>query len=293
MLKRKLVNKYIFIVLLIVNIFSQKTFAKIGEDHSWDMLAVIGLYSENDFSVSYVNKQKLDYLFASINSYIDKYNQDNFYNNLKAEFPYFNWGEYGHRLINHWGFDIDIDLDSEGTPSDRQYPEALKSTFQEKFEYYYGNETTFLISDWNRFLKYIRDTQKERNFQIINSIKTNLGIRANDSRDIGAILYYTHLLGDHVEHEGNLTGLSVLEIDKILLNINLHIKNLSKQNKGIYTLYKNAINSIRQTNETDYAEEILNYMKIYIPKIIKQNFSTQFANKGLIFCFEEEILKVS
>lgn len=293
MQKKNLIrNKQLIFFLFFTFLILAPVTAKSGEGHSWDMLAVIGLYSENDLSKSGVNYQKLYSLFSSINDYIDKYNQDGFYDILKQNFPYFSWGKYGHRLINHWGFDLDLDLDSEGAPTINQYPNSLSITFEEKFRNWYGDDANFLVSDWYRFLKYIRDAQEKRNQKIIDAVKINLGLNTSASRDVAALLYYTHLLGDHIEHEGAITGESVLELEKIIKNIDLHVKSLSKKCSWFYNDYKKSVKSIPKLDDSSYAEQVLSYIEIYVPKILKFQYSTQFTNKGLNFCFEEELLKV-
>lgn len=261
--------------------------AKNGEEHSLDMLSVLGLYSKNDMSTSNVNYQSLKSMFSSVNDYIDNYNRDDFYDTLKQEFPYFNWGEYGHRLINHWGFDLDDDLISEGIPSENQYPESLSVTFEEKFRSYYGDDANFLVSDWYRFLRYIRDEQANRNQKMTSAVRSRLGTNTTSSRDIAALLYLTHLLGDHIEHEGAKTGESVLELEKIIKNIDNHVKWLSKKCRWFYDDYRQSVKSIRnKSDDSEYAQSVLDCMTVYVPKILKFQYSEQFTRKNLIFCFE-------
>ena len=62
------------------------------------MLEVLGLYSNNDISSSYLNLSILQELFTKINDYCDKLNvinsegaSDNFYNQLRSEFNFFTY----------------------------------------------------------------------------------------------------------------------------------------------------------------------------------------------------------
>lgn len=307
--RKRLVNKIIILVILInylqIPIYSKNGHGKkFGDDcHCLDMQKVLGFYSETDISTSYQNYTKLVTMFDSINNLIDQNITKEFYNELKENFKYFNYGEYGHRIIYHWAFDIDKDI------SDRQFQDALAKLFNAKisapyqtypeyisiYEKIYKKPLTDEIwqSEWSRFKSFIRENQEKQNNELINIVHKYLGLYNSDSRDIAAILYYVHLLGDHVEHSGELTGFSVLEIDDILKNVDIHVKNLSKTNKGLYSLYRNAINSLVELDEKSYAKDILNTMSTYIPQIIKIRFSNELVKKNLIFLFEESLSNVS
>ena len=290
--KRRLVNKLSFLFALFI-IGVLPIYSKSGYWHSMDMLSVLGLNSKNNQPLTYQNYDKLKNMFDSINNLIDQNISTEFYGELKKSFKYFNYGEYGHRIIYHWAFDIDKDI------SDFQFQNALVKLFNAKisasvstypgyisvYEKLYGRPLTDEIwhNEWDRFKTFIQINQEKCNDELINIVRNNLGINSTDSRDIAAILYYVHLLGDHVEHSGELTGCSVLEIETIINNIDLHVKNLAKNNKGNYTLYKNAINNLPKGDEKSYAESI----------IIKFRFSNEFAKKNLYFIFEEDLLNVS
>lgn len=301
-LKRKFVNKLtLFFTFFIIT--TSQIYSKSGYWHSMDMLSVLGLNSVNNQPVANQNYEKLKDMFDSINNLIDQNISNEFYTELKDSFKYFNYGEYGHRIIYHWAFDIDKDI------SDFQFQNALAQLFNAKisapvstypkyisvYEKIYGKPLTDEIwqNEWNRFKIYIQRNQEKCNDKLINIVRNNLGINSVDSRDIAAILYYVHLLGDHAEHSGELTGLSVLEIKTIINNIDLHVKNLARKNKGIYALYKNAINNLPIGDEKSYAENIINTMSNYIPRIIKFRFANEFTRKNLQFIFEEGLLNVS
>ena len=303
MQKRKLINNKAIIIALLCVFISAPLYSKSGYWHSIDMQSVLGLYSVNNQSVSNQNYEKLKSMFDSINNLIDQNITNEFYNELKENFLYFNYGEYGHRIIYHWAFDIDKDI------SDIQFQNALAQLFNAKisapyqtypkyisaYENAYGKELTDEIwqREWIRFKTFIRENQENQNNELIRIVQMYLGLHNSDSRDIAAILYYVHLLGDHAEHSGDLTGFSVLEIKTILNNIDMHLKNLSKNNKGFYSLYKNAIKNLVETDEKSYAENIINIMIEYIPQIIKIRFANEFAKKDLLFIFEENIQKAS
>ena len=307
--KRRFLSKLIvFLIISMIYIFpvysKNKHGKKFGYDcHNLDMLKVLGLYSENNYSASKTNYDSLITMFDSINDLIDQNISREFYKDLKDEFQYFNCGDYGHRIIYHWAFDIDKNI------SDTQFQNSIAKLFNAKlaapytsypkyvsmYEYIYKKPLTDEIwqKEWVEFKRFIQKNQEKCNNKLTSIVRNTLGTNTTDSRDIAALLYYIHLLGDHAEHTGELTGESVLEIDTILNNINIHVKNLSKKNTGSYMLYKNAINNLPKVDEKEYAKNILETMESYIPQIIKYRFSNQFTIKNLQFVFEEELLKVS
>lgn len=293
MQKRRLRNSLaIFITLLLFS----TVYAKDGEGHSWDMLGVLGLYSSTDLSKSYANLSSVQSLFTKVNDYCDKLNvtnsegaSDNYYNQLKEEFNFFTYEQkYTHRQIYHWGFDFDKDLTSEGIPSDNQIPEALKKTFEKKFVAMYG-DADWLVSEWYRFLKFIIPEQAKRNASLISYINSYFKLHStSDSRDIAAILYYTHLLGDHIVHEGEHSGEAVLELKKIEKNLDTHVKNLSRKCDWIYTNYSQSINRIASSNDRDRAKSILKCLQTAVPSILQYKYANEFTAKNLIFCFDED-----
>lgn len=294
---KKRLNSYLFTLLLLLLPISS-VLGKTGEDHSLDMLAVLGLYSQNDFFLTDDNQNKIQPLFSKINNYIDELNvvnsegvTDNFYDKLKDEFPFFTYEKkYTHRQIYHWGFDLDNDLTQEDIPSDNQIPETLKKTFSEKFQYMYG-DTNWIESEWYRFLKFLRAEQEKRNDALIRYTKKSLGLTFNkDARDITAILYYTHLLGDHIKHSGAYSGEAILEVKKIVKNVNMHIKSLTRsQQKEFYDRYLNNVRKIHHFTDDQYAQDILNMLKLYVPQILRSQFEKDFSKKGLRFCTEKEL----
>lgn len=302
-LMKKLINKIKFFVILLLclSFFSTTSYAKGGDDHSCDMLYVLGLSSSNNKDninntfVESNNLNKLQSMFDTINASLDDDNE--FYNYLKSKFPYFNYGKSGHRLTFHHGFDADRSLYDR-----QQYQKELEKTFNEKFErgyeYYYKKTLTKEIKkqiqkqEWNKFLYELKINQENKKEELIASVEKTLFLNASYSEDIAALLYYTHLLGDHAGHSGPHTGKAVLEINKILANLNEYIKDLAS-GTPYYSEYENDLKSIRKLDERKDAENIIECLSNYIPKILKYKFSSEFANKNLIFRFKENLLKAS
>ena len=288
MRKRKL-NKLLLIYLLFLCV---PLFAKGSEglidSHVIDMLKVLGLFMDPPNSISYNNFNTLEPLFYKYNHfYIDTLNvpesdgidgvTDDFYNKIKNNFSFAYEQKLTHRELYHWGFDFDTDLTIEGIPTDDQIPQALNDTFR----LWNGDEA---VSDWYRFLKFLRDEQAKRNDSFIQSLRSALGVRSYyEARDIAAVLYYTHILGDHIEHSGPDSAKGILELDKIQRNLDLHIKSLSKKCDWLYSDVK----KINASNEMDKAQKILDCLIDTIPEILKYKYAKEFASKNLKFCFNK------
>ena len=239
-----------------------------------DMLHVLGLRQECS---NYVQP-----LFNEINNCIDQY--ESFYGKLTDEFPYFNWGEYGHRIICHWGFDLDKDL------SERNFQDSLARLFNAKiFAGYSKTHDGAVLTDdiwykeWNKFLIFLSEHQKKQNEILTNKAKQVLGLNFSVSEDVAAVLYYTHLLGDHIEHSGAKTGESVLDLSKIERNLSLHIQSLSKKCDKFYSDYERDVKRINTLNDRDRAQAILNCLIRTIPSILQYKYAGEFAAKNLIF----------
>lgn len=286
------------IIILLCFLISFPLFSKDGGDHSIDMLRVLGLYTKKQSlsNTSHNNLDKLQPLFSKINDYIDKPNvvdyegvTNNFYDKLKYEFNFFTYeSQYTHRELYHWGFDFDEDITAEGIPSNNQIPDVLTKTFAKKFSDAYG-DVDWMESEWYRFLKYLKDEQQKRNESLTYAVKESLGLSySTDARDIAALLYYTHLLGDHIEHEGVNSGEAVLELDKIVYNIDDHMKSLTDSisiKNSFYSDYIKKINSLQKGGDRQYAQGVLDTLSIYLPKILRFRFSKEFSSKNLRFVF--------
>lgn len=293
---RKNSNKFVFISIFLISL-NCSLFAKgnvgMGDSHPADMLKILGLFTESSDSNSYNNFQKLEPLTSKVNYYIDHYYSEpnGYYHNTETgwksekNFKYFawDWTKYSHRFLNHWGFDMDIDLDAEGAPSSYQYQSLLFELFKERYLNYVGNDDEMAVIEWNRFLKFLKDVQADINDDLIQVVQHYLGIKSyQDARDVAAILYYTHLLGDLAVHEGGDTGKAVLEMNKIKRNLEIHVRNLAKKDLKSFEAYKRDVNSIKAIAEKDYATAYISVLVKDVSKIIQSNFSVQFESKGLL-----------
>ncbi|MGN0750367.1 MAG: hypothetical protein ACI4LS_07750 [Treponema sp.] len=305
---RKRLNKKIFFIFFLCSL-TFSIFAKentgMGDSHPVDMLKVLGLFTEASDPNSYTNFKALEPLTSKINYYIDHFYEepDAYYyygwdkekkrikenmkfikDGWKRDFNYFTWDwkVYSHRFLNHWGFDMDVDLDSEGGPTKYQYQDLLLELFNDKYLKYVDSDPERAKNEWYRFIKFLKSAQADINRDLIQCVKQYLGIQSTqDARDVAAILYYTHLLGDLAVHEGNDTGKSVLEMYKIKRNIGIHVQNLSKKNFAAYEMYKKHLNGIKTSNEKEYATDFINILIKDVSVIIQSNFSAQFESKGL------------
>lgn len=280
--------KIIFIILIFIINSTSFVFAKSGPKHAEDMFAILGL----DF-YSYQNYLVKDDLCKTINENIDdvRYTLKNFRVTLQNKYWFSYDLKYTHRLICHWSFDIDEKLTSEMIPDSSQYPRALKDRFDFISEKWTPAKPDKL---WHELLKYISNSQTKRNDKMIKAVKNTLGIKGSYSRDIAAILYSVHLLGDHIVHAGEDNSevvLAVLEMDKIVNCINEHIRNIAVHFNSVrgrncmdeYYRYETSLKKCNKSNDKKYAESVLLTLKTHLPNIIFFQFGNKMSSKGLIF----------
>ena len=173
-------------------------------------------------------------------------------------------------------------MDSEGSPTEYQYQSLLQNLFQERYIKYVGNNNEAAVSEWHRFLKFLKGVQAKINQDLIGTVRQYLGIKSlQDARDVAALLHYVHLLGDHAEHEGEHTGEAILEMNKISRNIEIHVRNLAKKDWETFNKYKTDIKSISSLPEKEYAEKFIEILINDVSPIIQHNFEAVFASKGL------------
>ncbi|MDI9388633.1 MAG: hypothetical protein QM441_05300 [Synergistota bacterium] len=99
-----------------------------------------------------------------------------FYNELKNNFPPFNWGVYGHRLLFHWGFNADV---KKHIPLVRRVNDTVPE--DQKADFY----------------KRVTEEQARRNRKIIEKLERLLGISGLIPRAIATIAYDLHILADY------------------------------------------------------------------------------------------------
>lgn len=274
-------HRFIFAVVLFLCLLAPAS-AKDGKAHTDDMLKVLGLYSLTNSELTAQNRRIMAELTTFFNDSLDSRGGDNkvFYDKLKKQFPLFNYGggnDYGHRLLYHWGFEY-------GDPENQA---ALKLKFKEK----YPNEVPENAARRTDFIRLVKEEQGKRNMILRNKTDSFFALSGarQYSRGIAGLLYYTHLLGDHIEHTENHTKTveAVLPVSHIVKNLDSYVRDLSAHgNQGEYQNWKQTIKvlepAVFATNE-NYAQAVLDALFICVPPLLERNLGSTFLQKGLTF----------
>lgn len=161
--------------LVLVIFAGSDSLAKSGQEHMqlWD----------NVFGISdSASRNNILPLWRTAQEVIDGIGND--YRDLRERFGWFTWGNYGHRLLFHWGFNADPE---KHPPLVRQVRLGLK-----------GNPNA--REQERKFFAYLtRNIQSRRNRRLINAVTTVTGIPTSRgyANAIATIIYDVHLLGDY------------------------------------------------------------------------------------------------
>lgn len=189
-------------------LFPQVLKAHDGKIHKLEMLAVFGI-GEQDQAM----KKRLHSTIEVFRKHIDHDYKD-FYRGLRlVMLPHrFSWGDYGHRIFFHWGFNADprksqsLQKQFDLATSD---PEAKERGFQ--YIIYVGSRSN---SRWNSFLEKHNSSAPERlrltlpasvkgqvarNRDMIKAVGYLSPARKKHLNAVATILYNTHIIGDYIE----------------------------------------------------------------------------------------------
>jgi hypothetical protein len=260
-----------------------------GDCHSKDQMLVLGLFSEKKQDTTNQNYKKIGILLSDFNYWIDDAHSEgensNFYNKLKAKYPGFTWHQYTHRLMFHWGYDWHDPIGNN----------ALKIAFFKLNDGYSQERTTEQIKMFDSFINDIEEEQRQREYKMSAAVAYFFGTggATTFNHSIGALIYYTHLLGDHVVHSNSYSEEAVLSTTEIMRKIKIEVGNLTpnetlrkrcaKEIDSFNTDWKK-LNNSALTNEA-LAEQALNVMEQKIPPILKKTWKSTFTNAGLVFVY--------
>lgn len=286
------------IVLFFVFSLPVYVFAKSGDGHERDQLKVLGLWNDNEWFVkkrSKKNREIMRPLLVLYNDMIDdpsnnenadvhqssfykKYfhNGENreFYNLVKEKFPGFTWGKYTHRLFYHWGFEY-------GDPANQ---EKLKKQFNDKLP-------SATEEEWNVFIQLIKEEQEKRNEKTRRATEEFFGLQGDRifARGIAGICYYTHLLGDLIEHSQSSyeSAEAVLPSKFIAKNIDKYVKDLATHGNQKefqkYKEYHEKVQAIVYKSNEQYAQAMIDMLAEYVPQLLKRNLGQTFEKLHLDF----------
>ena len=250
----------------------------INQDFFMPLVELINVMIDDGPSMNYSKQEykikptgKIFYTCGTNEKWIDEY----IYNRFE-DFKLSN----GHRMMFHWGME-----------DDPRVVNALTECFDDWYDWkeqvspniYYDRE------EWrDNFFSVIEQEQIKRKNILIEAVEDLFSLPHKGSDDIfsssiAGILYYVHLIGDHIEHSKNTTSTvdAVLSMDDIENGLDKYMEKLSKKGKLIeYKQYKTKIRIDAHYKKDDRirAGQTLKILGEYLPKILERAYPDTFDN---------------
>ena len=257
----RIIKNFIVTTLLIFICTSAYGMAKPEHSKIWN--EAFGITDKN-------SREKIQPLWNTAQDVIDGFKPD-YKDKLQKNFDWFKWGDYGHRLLFHWGFNADP---KRHDPLVRQVRLRLKDR-QDAQE------------QEREFFRYLtREIQSERNRNLINSVIKTTGIPTarGYANAIATIVYDIHLLGDY--STTNTSALpSIGDIEKDLIDYGF--KRLltggekSEKLKRIEMEFDAAVKIGRGRTNRKRAENLREAVRIFLPQILNERFKNTLSEKGI------------
>ena len=248
--------------LFLMVIICGNSFAKSGQEHMllWD----------NVFGISdSTSRNNILPLWRTAQEVIDNIGND--YRDLRENFPWFNWGSYGHRLLFHWGFSTDP---KRYSPLVKQVRSCLK-----------GN--TNADKEERKFFAYLTNSiQSRRNRRLINAVTSVTGIPTTRgyANAIATIIYDVHLLGDYeTVNTSALPKIDDIERDLTEKGFSRLISggDRSERLAKIDAEFKASIRAGRGRVNKVRAILLTEAVKKYLPQILNERLRNTLAGKGI------------
>lgn len=253
----------VILSLLFVIFAGSNSFAKSGQEHIqlWDN--VFGI-SDN------ASRNNILPLWRTAQEVIDEIGND--YRDLRENFSWFTWGNYGHRLLFHWGFNADP---KHYVPLVKQIRSCLKGNPNAKDE-----ERKF-------FAYLMRNIQSRRNRKLINAVTSVTGIPTSRgyANAIATIIYDVHLLGDYeTVSTSALPKIDDIERDLMENGFSRLIMGGDKSERlaEIDAELRESIRAGRGRVNSRRAILLTEAVKKYLPQILNERFKKTLAEKGII-----------
>lgn len=224
-----------------------------GDGHSGDIVKVLGI------DCNAPNIKKIINLVSTVANTIDDIEDARELNReIKKLAPNFNWGNYGHRLFFHWGFN--------------KSPQSSMPLYAKV------NECTDDAEIQKQIWDLILERQSIRNKSLMRAV-SNLGpLTRGEQNGIASLIYDVHILGDYIEGEPMPT-LALFDINELIGDLNNALRNLDCSDYGKLNEIKREMNSTFGQKK-ERANNILNILKERVPEIIKSTNRVQKALYG-------------
>ena len=256
-------QKFLVILSLLLVIFAGgDSLAKSGREHIqlWDKV-----FGVTDMT----SRENIQPLWRTAQEVIDRYKED--YNELTENFSWFNWGNYGHRLLFHWGFNADPNRYS---PLVKQVRSCLKDNPDAR-------------EQEHKFFAYLTgNIQSRRNHKLINAVTTVTGIPTSRgyANAIATIIYDVHLLGDYeTVNTSALPKIDDIERDLLMNGFSRLISGGDKSDRlaKIDAELRASIRAGRGRVNSRRAILLTEAVKKYLPPILNERFKNTLAEKGI------------
>lgn len=260
-----------------------------GDCHSRDQMLILGLHSEQKRDATSQNFSKIGDLLSEFNFLIDDHKAEGenskFYKELQDKYNKyggvdFSKHKYTHRIMFHWGYDWGDPLGHD----------ALEKAF-------FGIDTNLKKLNpeqkklFKSFQNDIINEQRKREAKMTGEVANffNAQDARNFNRSIGALIYYTHLLGDQMKHANSYSQEAVLPLSQIINKIETAVNDIpnesrsAKERKSFKSEWKTLKNS--KTTGDSLAQEALRVLQTYLPPILEKSFKSTFKSAGLTFVY--------
>ncbi|MBR0279147.1 MAG: hypothetical protein IJQ75_04110 [Synergistaceae bacterium] len=252
----------VILSLLLVIFTGGDSFAKSGQEHIqiWDN--VFGI-SDN------VSRNNILPLWRTAQEVIDEIGND--YRDLRENFSWFTWGNYGHRLLFHWGFNADP---KRYSPLVKQVRSCLKDNPDAR-------------EQERKFFSYLTNNiQSRRNRKLINAVTSVTGIPTarGYANAIATIIYDVHLLGDYETVKTSaLPKIDDIERDLVENGFTKLITGGDKSERleKIDAELKASIRAGRGRVNRVRAILLTEAVKKYLPQILNERFKKTLSEKGI------------
>jgi hypothetical protein len=169
---------------MLIVVASSQVWAFSGDAHTRAWVRTTGLIGKND-----VSKENLQNLWKEAQFLIDRYIDtagNNVYQDLQGDFDWFSWGEAGHRLLFHWGFN---NSPMDHPPLRDQVERCLIIRYIDDIDS--GNKAEY---DFTNRIEEIHDERREN---LINEVRKITGFDRYAATALATIIYDIHMLCDY------------------------------------------------------------------------------------------------
>ena len=235
-----------------------------------------------------ISQKNLAPLWGTAQEVIDQW-KDVYTPSIKEECRWFTWGNYGHRLLFHWGFNGDPKTYG---PLQKQIKIALEKDIAAKN--LRGEEAKrYREREQKKLNQLLISLQARRNRKLIEDVENWMGIPRTRgyAGAVATIIHDVHLLGDYeTPLISALPSPDAIERDLIdhgfqrLLRGGDRTERLQKIDADL----KEALKNGRGRTYRKRAELLLEKLKYCIPQILNERFKETLKAKGITLVEPEQ-----